>query len=100
MLAVLCSRRTRKHAGGQPMRRSVGLSVLLVLLMAGGALAQTVSSTSGTIDGKVTDTSAAVLPGVTITIASESMMGTRDAVTNETGTFRFVSIAPGNYTVT
>jgi hypothetical protein len=82
------------------MRRVTSLVVLLVLTMAGGALAQTVSSTTGAIDGKVTDTSNAVLPGVTVTIASESMMGSRDAVTSETGTYRFVSITPGLYTVT
>ena len=81
------------------MRRAVGLSGLFVLLLAGGALAQTVSQTTGAIDGKVTDPSEAVLPGVTVTIASEAMMGTRDTVTNETGTFRFVSITPGLYAV-
>jgi hypothetical protein len=82
------------------MRRAAGLSALLVLFLASGALAQTVSSTTGAIDGKVTDTSNAVLPGVTVTIASESMMGTRDSITSDTGAFRFVSITPGMYTVT
>src|SRR5688572_2880685 len=80
--------------------RRVALSALFVILATGTALAQTVSSTTGAIDGKVTDTSDAVLPGVTVTIASESMMGTRDTVTNETGAFRFVSITPGAYAVT
>ena len=80
--------------------RRLGLAVSFVLLIASGALAQTVSSTTGGIDGKVTDTSNAVLPGVTVTIASESMMGTRDSVTSGTGAFRFVSITPGEYTVT
>jgi hypothetical protein len=73
---------------------------LLVLLTTSGALAQTVSQTTGAIDGRVTDTSDAVLPGVTVTIASEAMMGTRDTVSGATGTFRFVSITPGVYTVT
>ncbi|MCC7417483.1 MAG: TonB-dependent receptor [Acidobacteria bacterium] len=82
------------------MRRFAGFTVLLVLLFAGGALAQTVSSTTGAIDGRVSDTSDAVLPGVTVSIASEAMMGTRDTVTNDTGTFRFVSITPGVYSVT
>ena len=81
------------------MRRSLGRSVLFMVLTAGGALAQTVSSTTGAIDGKVTDTSNAVLPGVTVTIASPSMMGTRDTVTSGEGTFRFVSITPGDYSV-
>src|ERR1051325_597007 len=82
------------------MRRSIGLALFLVLLAAGAAAGQTVSSTTGAIDGKVTDTSNAVLPGVTVTIASPAMMGTRDTVTSGTGTFRFVSITPGDYTVT
>src|SRR6478672_2617532 len=82
------------------MRRLAGLVMGLALLTAGSAFAQTTSSTTGAIDGKVTDSSAAVLPGVTVTIASDAMMGTRDAVTSETGAFRFVSITPGAYTVT
>ena len=62
--------------------------------------AQTVSSTTGTIDGKVTDTSNAVLPGATVTLAGAATMGTRDTVTSDTGVFRFISITPGLYTVT
>lgn len=61
------------------MRRSLGLSVLCVLLAAGTRLAQTVSSTTGAIDGKVTDTSNAVLPGVTVTIASQAIIGSASA---------------------
>ena len=82
------------------MPRSAALSALLMLVLASGAYAQTVSSTTGAIDGKVTDTSDAVLPGVTVTLASDAMMGTRNTVTSETGTFRFISITPGLYTVT
>jgi len=82
------------------MPRSAALSVLLTLVLASGAGAQTVSSTTGAIDGRVTDTSNAVLPGVTITLAGEAMMGSRDTVTSDTGTFRFISITPGLYTVT
>ena len=45
------------------MPRSAALSVLLMLVLASGADAQTVSSTTGAIDGRVTDTSNAVLAG-------------------------------------
>ena len=41
-----------------------------------------------------------MLPGVTVTLNSEALMGSRDTVTSETGTFRFISITPGLYTVT
>ncbi|MBI4486552.1 MAG: carboxypeptidase regulatory-like domain-containing protein, partial [Acidobacteria bacterium] len=80
--------------------RRVGLTVAMVVLVAAGALAQTVSSTTGAINGKVTDTSGGVLPGVTVSITSAAMMGTRDTVTNDTGDFRFISITPGDYDVT
>ena len=77
------------------MRRLLALALFVALAAASPALAQTVSQTTGAIDGKVSDTSDSVLPGVTVTIASPAMMGTRDTVTNATGTFRFVSITPG-----
>jgi outer membrane receptor protein involved in Fe transport len=37
---------------------------------------------------------------VTVTLAGETLMGTRDTVTSDTGTFRFISVTPGLYTVT
>jgi outer membrane receptor protein involved in Fe transport len=59
-----------------------------------------VSSTTGAINGKVTDESGAVLPGVTVTIASPSMQGTRTDVTNESGDYRFPAVPPGDYRIT
>jgi hypothetical protein len=67
---------------------------------ASAALAQSVGATNGAINGKVTDASSAVMPGVTVTIASPSMQGTRTAVTNEEGTYRFPAIPPGDYKIT
>src|SRR2546427_1977652 len=82
------------------MWRLLRFTLLFVLLTGGAALAQTVSSTTGAIDGKVTDTSSAVLPGVTVTISSPAMMGSRNTVTNPTGDFRFTAITPGDYVAT
>jgi hypothetical protein len=82
------------------MPRSAALSIVLMLVLANGADAQTVSSTTGAIDGRVTDASNAVLPGVTVTLTGAALMGSRNTVTSDTGTFRFISIAPGLYTVT
>ncbi len=50
---------------------ALGLSLLLA---SSTAFAQ-VSATTGSINGKVTDTSGGVLPGVTITASSPSMQG-------------------------
>src|SRR5213593_1990496 len=63
------------------------------------ALAQTTSSTTGAINGKVTDNTNAVLPGVTVTISGSTLMGTRTALTGEDGTFRFAAVPPGDYAV-
>ena len=78
----------------------LAFGVILAFVTVAGAAAQTVSSTTGAINGKVTDESGAALPGVTITISSPSMQGTRTSVSGGDGSFRFPAIAPGTYRVT
>ena len=53
------------------------------------------ASVTGTIQGRVTDASGAVLPGVTVTATSPSMIGTQTQVTNENGSYRFPGRAAG-----
>jgi hypothetical protein len=84
------------------MRRLHWLIPVLVLglsLCSGFAVAQTVSTTTGAINGKVTDATGAVLPGVTVTISSPAMQGTRTDTTREDGAYRFSAIPPGEYKV-
>ena len=77
---------------------------LLVLALVLGSVAagfgQTVSTTTGAINGKITDASGAVMPGVTISITSPSMQGTRTDVTGPDGIYRFSAIPPGEYRAT
>jgi hypothetical protein len=58
------------------------------------------ASSTGAINGRVSDNSGAVLPGVTVTIVSPSMMGSQSAVTNEQGFYRFPAVPPGTYSIT
>ena len=58
------------------------------------------ASTTGSINGKVADTSQGVLPGVTVTAASSSLMGVQSAVTDSGGNYRFPALPPGTYTIT
>lgn len=52
------------------------------------------------IVGVVRDTSGAVLPGVTVEVASPALIEkTRAAVTSDTGQFRIESLRPGTYSV-
>ena len=54
---------------------------------------------TGSLRGTITDTEGNPLPGVTVTISSPALMGTRSFVTTETGSFRFPSLPPGSYKV-
>ena len=58
------------------------------------------ASSTGTIQGRVADSSGAVLPGVTVTATSPSMIGTQTQVTNENGSYRFPAVPPGVYELT
>src|SRR5215211_4440444 len=54
---------------------------------------------TGEIFGKVTDSSGAVLPGVTVTLTSPVLLQPLTAVTSETGTYQFPRLSVGTYTV-
>lgn len=74
--------------------------VLLVLLISIGlastALAQ---RQTGSINGVVKDTEGMVLPGATVTVSGEKLMGDLSYVTTDIGTFRFPAVPPGVYDV-
>jgi hypothetical protein len=75
-------------------------ALLLVVSWSTTATAQGgAASSTGTIQGRVTDTSGAVLPGVTVTVSSPSMIGVQTQVTNENGSYRFPAVPPGTYAV-
>ena len=72
--------------------------VLAVALLAvGGASAQ---STTGRIIGTVIDQGGQGLPGASVTICSDVLIGgPRNAIADDDGNFQFISLHPGNYTV-
>src|SRR5260221_14386944 len=80
---------------------------LVLAMLAVGLLASTHAfaqgggaSTTGSINGKVADSSGGVLPGVTVNATSTSMMGVQTSVTDTGGLYRFPALPPGSYTVT
>ncbi|MGE0816051.1 MAG: TonB-dependent receptor [Vicinamibacterales bacterium] len=72
-------------------------ALALSLLLAPCVAFAQVSATTGSINGKVTDNTGGVLPGVTVTASSPSMQGVRTDVTNEAGEYRFPAVPPGTY---
>lgn len=87
------------------MRNGVRSWLALITTIAGlvgltttPALGQAVT---GAIVGKVRDSTQAVLPGVTVTISSPSLiLGTRTVATEANGTYRLRNLPPGTYVVT
>jgi outer membrane receptor protein involved in Fe transport len=76
----------------------VGFTLALVLsLFAVSASAQT--STTGSIEGTVTDVNGAAVPGVTVT-ATRTGGRAQTAVSNDEGIYRLPQLEPGRYVVT
>ena len=79
--------------------RRLGFALLLAIFaLATVAPAVTAQNTSQ-VFGRVTDTSGAVLPGVTATLSSPALLEPRVAVTSETGTYEFSGLPIGVYSV-
>ena len=72
-------------------------SALLALVLAAPAAA--LAQSSGQITGLVTDTSGAILPGVTVEATNAGTNATRTSVTGLDGLFTIPLLQPGNYTV-
>ena len=70
--------------------------IAVLTLIAPMAFAQT-SRTTGAITGTVTDTTGSPLPGVTVTITSPNLQGSRTEVTDMNGQYTIPSLPPGSY---
>ncbi len=65
------------------------------------ALAAGAQSTSGKLRGRVEDPDKAAVPGATVTVSGETLIGgERVDVTGDTGAYSFTALPPGVYTVT
>src|SRR5438552_10793337 len=76
-------------------RAIVAAACAALVALATPAFAQT----TGQIIGTVVDAQGGVLPGVTVSATSPQLQGTRTAITDSTGTFRFPTLPPGTYAV-
>lgn len=76
-------------------RRVSGLALFIVLAAAAGVRAQV---QTGSITGTATDASGGVLPGVSVSLSGEKLIGgTQTEVTDASGTYRFSRLPPGDY---
>lgn len=72
----------------------LSLSVFLLYSM---VLSQ--SQETGALEGKITDESGELLPGVTVTIKSPRLMGSHSSISDMNGKYRFVLLPAGTYSV-
>ena len=81
------------------MLPKTGAAACVLVLLAGvHAYAQGGgASSTGTIQGRVTDAQGAVLPGVAVTASSAALIQPQTTVTSETGNYRFPAVPPGAY---
>lgn len=78
--------------------RAIALLPLLVLTL-WWLPAASAQSTSGTISGRVTDAQNLPLPGVTVSVESPALQGTRTTVTSGNGDYVITLLPSGTYTV-
>ena len=85
---------THRFRFPQPVGLALG-TLILALALPAASLAQ-----DGLIRGTVSDDSGAVIPGATVTLLSDAIIGgSRSTVTNESGVFRFPALSAGEYSV-
>jgi len=74
------------------------LSALLLCCTALPVFAQT--TTLGTVNGTVTDSTNAVVPDATVTLKDTATGQTRNSTTNTAGRYVFINVNPGKYDIT
>jgi len=82
------------------MKSYFGIAVVVVMCLLGLVTSASAQGVGG-IGGTVTDQSGAVMPGVSVTLSNPlgTIGGNQETVTDERGTFQFVRLVPGTYTV-
>src|ERR1041385_7784471 len=85
------------------MSRLVRLGASLVPMIVAGILAASTpasAQSTGTLQGIVTDSQNAIMPGVTVTITNAATSIERTAVTDTAGQYGAASLQPGHYRIT
>ena len=82
--------------------RHVIITTFLILLGIFAVPEQTYSqtSTTGTVEGTVSDPNGAVVPNAALTLSGPNLIRPLTTTTNGEGTYRFASVPPGRYTLT
>ncbi len=89
-----------KRLSASPLTQAIVGCLSLTLALSVGTQAWAQGRQTGTLRGSAHDSSDAVLPGVTVTVVSQAMQGTRSAVTDTNGNYELLGLANGEYLAT
>lgn len=81
------------------MTKTITRGVMVALLVLVGATAYGQGVQTGVLTGTVSDADGLVLPGVTVTVTSPALQGSRTDVTDENGVYSVRGLPPGQYTL-
>jgi len=79
--------------------KAMTATLLLTMLCAASAAAQTVTTNTASIIGTVADSTGSVVPGAAVSGPGPALMGGRRTVTDANGTYRLTALPPGVYRV-
>ena len=88
-----------RRLSASPLTRAYIVCLSLALVLATGTQAWAQGRQTGTLRGSAQDSTDAVLPGVTVTAASDALQGTRTAVTDMNGIYEILGLPNGEYLV-
>jgi len=81
--------------------RKKSLKALLILFLSMSLISTALAQRqTGNLTGKMIDEDGVPLPGVSLTLSSPALLGTKNYVSTETGSYRFPALPPGIYTIT
>jgi len=90
----------RSLIGRSLRRRSVaGLTLTLALVVSIGTQTLAQGRQTGTLRGVAHDSTRAILPGVTVTVTSVALQGTRSTATDHNGNYELLGLPNGVYVV-
>jgi len=93
--------KTHTNRGQLSQWRWIGIAVLLAFLANCAILANAqLATTTATLSGTVSDPSGAILPGASVTLASDEKGVTRTFLADALGRYSFSQLPPSTYTLT
>ena len=74
--------------------------ILVVALLLAAGLDASAQEFTGSIYGRIVDSTNALLPGVSITVEGAAIQGQRATESEANGSYRILNLPPGEYRVT